>query len=130
MSKIKFNIEDLDYQTCAVESVSNLFNDTEKAVLNPIYRDKLNDFRKQYVGTGDFVTNAKISTGNDFLKELRYIQYGNNLPLNDSLDEEGGALNLTIDMETGERVIIVMGAVNVMKPRVSGTLNKYILCIA
>ena len=31
---------------------------------------------------------------------------------------------------TGERVIIVMGAVNVMKPRVSGTLNKYILCIA
>ena len=33
-------------------------------------------------------------------------------------------------MATGERVIIVMGAVNVMKPRVSGTLNKYILCIA
>ena len=35
-----------------------------------------------------------------------------------------------IQMATGERVIIVMGAVNVMKPRVSGTLNKYILCIA
>ena len=33
-------------------------------------------------------------------------------------------------LPTGERVIIVMGAVNVMKPRVSGTLNKYILCIA
>lgn len=66
MSKIKFNIEDLDYQTRAVESVSNLFNNTEKAVLNPIYRDKLNDFRKQYVGTGEFVRNAKISTGNDF----------------------------------------------------------------
>ncbi len=30
MSKIKFNIEDLDYQTRAVESVSNLFNNTEK----------------------------------------------------------------------------------------------------
>src|SRR5699024_9384591 len=36
----------------------------------------------------------------------------------------------TVVMPTGERVIIVMGAVNVMKPRVSGTLNKYILCIA
>jgi hypothetical protein len=36
----------------------------------------------------------------------------------------------TIVLPTGERVIIVMGAVNVMKPRVSGTLNKYILCIA
>ncbi|MDY3332862.1 MAG: N-6 DNA methylase, partial [Gallibacter sp.] len=34
------------------------------------------------------------------------------------------------DPTMGERVIIVMGAVNVMKPRVSGTLNKYILCIA
>jgi len=31
---------------------------------------------------------------------------------------------------TGERVIIVMGAVCVMKPRVSGTLYKYISCIA
>ncbi len=31
---------------------------------------------------------------------------------------------------TGERVIIVMGAVCVIKPRVSGTLNKYISCIA
>ena len=31
---------------------------------------------------------------------------------------------------TGERVIIVMGAICVIKSRVSGTLNKYILCIA
>ncbi len=37
---------------------------------------------------------------------------------------------LFVQAPTGERVIIVMGAVNVMKPRVSGTLNKYILCIA
>lgn len=43
------------------------------------------------------------------------------------LPEEGAVL---VRMATGERVIIVMGAVNVMKPRVSGTLNKYILCIA
>ena len=31
---------------------------------------------------------------------------------------------------TGERVIIVMGAVCAIKSRVSGTLNKYISCIA
>lgn len=37
---------------------------------------------------------------------------------------------LLVEAPPGERVIIVMGAVNVMKPRVSGTLNKYILCIA
>ena len=39
-------------------------------------------------------------------------------------------INKVYDPTCGERVIIVMGAVNVMKPRVSGTLNKYILCIA
>ena len=33
-------------------------------------------------------------------------------------------------MATGERVIIVMGAVCVIKSRVSGTLDKYISCIA
>jgi len=35
-----------------------------------------------------------------------------------------------IFIATGERVIIVMGAVYVIKSRVSGTLNKYISCIA
>ncbi len=33
-------------------------------------------------------------------------------------------------LPTGERVIIVMGAVCVIKSRVSETLNKYISCIA
>lgn len=37
---------------------------------------------------------------------------------------------LLLMMERGERVIIVMGAVCVKKPRVSGTLYKYISCIA
>ena len=44
--------------------------------------------------------------------------------------EEYGSYKNLLVAATGERVIIVMGAVNVMKPRVSGTLNKYILCIA
>ena len=45
-------------------------------------------------------------------------------------DFERDFMSLAFVLATGERVIIVMGAVNVMKPRVSGTLNKYILCIA
>ena len=63
----------------------------------------------------------------DIFKNIKEIQLQNSLKPSDKLD---GKYNLTIEMETGERVIIVMGAVNVMKPRVSGTLNKYILCIA
>ncbi len=41
-----------------------------------------------------------------------------------------GKENILISMATGERVIIVIGAESVIKSRVSGTLNKYILCIA
>ena len=38
--------------------------------------------------------------------------------------------NWCFDAGAGERVIIVMGAICVIKSRVSGTLNKYISCIA
>ncbi len=41
-----------------------------------------------------------------------------------------GRLKIFFGYAAGERVIIVMGAVCVMKPRVSGTLYKYISCIA
>lgn len=45
------------------------------------------------------------------------------------LDKEDMFSTLLV-LPTGERVIIVMGAVYVIKSRVSGTLNKYISCIA
>lgn len=38
--------------------------------------------------------------------------------------------NIDIIMETGERVIIVTGCINVLVSRVSGTLTKYNSCIA
>ena len=44
--------------------------------------------------------------------------------------EEYNSYKNLVVAATGERVIIVMGAVCVMKPRVSGTLYKYISCIA
>ena len=44
--------------------------------------------------------------------------------------EEYGSYKTPVIAATGERVIIVMGAVCVIKSRVSGTLNKYISCIA
>ena len=45
-------------------------------------------------------------------------------------DEQNNSGLLLIDMPTGERVIIVMGAINVFKSRVSETLTKYNSCIA
>ena len=44
--------------------------------------------------------------------------------------EEYNSYKNLVVAATGERVIIVMGAVCVIKPRVSGTLTKYISCIA
>lgn len=41
-----------------------------------------------------------------------------------------GKENILISMATGERVIIVMGAINVLKSRVSGTFTEKFLCIA
>lgn len=45
-------------------------------------------------------------------------------------DEQNNSGLLLIDMPTGERVIIVIGAINALISRISGTLNKYISCIA
>ena len=128
MSKIKFNIEDLDYQTRAVESVTNLFKDTKRTPINPIYRDRLNAFSKLNIGTGEFVTNTKIFTGKKFLEELKCIQSGNDLPLNDSLDEEGGALNLTIDMETGTgKTYVYLKTILDLHFKYNKAFNKFII---
>lgn len=41
-----------------------------------------------------------------------------------------GKENILISMATGKRVIIMMGAINTLKSRISGTLIKYNSCIA
>ncbi|NLB19357.1 MAG: hypothetical protein GX829_00620 [Clostridium sp.] len=61
-------------------------------------------------------------------KSPRYYQ---RVAINRSVEAIAKGQNrILLVMATGERVIIVMGAVCVIKSRVSGTLNKYILCIA
>jgi type III restriction enzyme len=61
------------------------------------------------------------------LEHIQKIQRTNQIAPSPKLD---GRFNLTIEMETGERVIIVMGALNVILSRVSGTLTKYYSYIA
>jgi len=77
-----------------------------------------------------FYENPSISLSDPKLAaNIREIQknipaeYRSSMPI-------GDCLNIDIKMETGERVIIVMGAVCVIKSRVPGTLDKYISCIA
>lgn len=79
-----------------------------------------------------FYTVADSS--DESLKIMRSYQYYAANKISDRVSkqkrDENNQLGGYVWHTTGERVIIVMGAVNVMKPRVSGTLNKYILCIA
>ena len=44
--------------------------------------------------------------------------------------EEYGSYKNLVVAATGERVIIVMGVLNALESKVSGTLDKYISCIA
>lgn len=128
--KIKF--KEQQFQKDAVRSVIDCFKGQPMEISN--YTLDKGKIRKgdldqtSFLDTDKGFKNKKIILSNvDVLDNIKKVQKYNGLIQSKKLE---GEYNLTIEMETGERVIIVMGAVNVMKPRVSGTLNKYILCIA
>ncbi len=71
--------------------------------------------------------NQNITLTNDeLLSNIRNVQQLNNIMLSDSLIGDLGACTLDIEMETGERVIIVTGCINALRSRVSGTLVNMI----
>ena len=144
---MKFNFKIQEYQTDAVNSVVNCFKG-QKYNDGISYRRDIGDINKiatesikldldsvnlsikdDFDETG--FKNQNITLTNDeLLSNIRNVQQLNNIMLSDSLIGDLGACTLDIEMETGERVIIVMGAICVIKSRVSGTFNKYNSCIA
>ena len=120
--RIAFQFDDeLDYQLKAIHSTVDLFKGLPRQT-DGIYRPN----RTKKVGEGDPVRNQSIIAGSRLLQNLRQVQLENKLFADNVLENN----NFTVEMETGERVIIVMGVVCVIKSRVSGTLDKYISCIA
>ncbi|NMA49761.1 MAG: hypothetical protein GX947_08375 [Tissierellia bacterium] len=63
----------------------------------------------------------------DIFKNIKEIQLQNSLKPSDKLD---GKYNLTIEMETGARVIIVIGCINILVSRVLGIFIKNNSCTA
>ena len=123
--KLKFD-KNLEYQQQAIASVVDLFRGQTPMQTNftvSAYRGQIGLF-----DTENGIGNRLELDEEEILKNLQEVQLRNGLPQTKTL--KAGNYDFDIEMETGERVIIVMGAVNVMKPRVSGTLNKYILCLA
>ena len=123
--KLQFD-KNLEYQHQAIASIVDLFRGQTPMQTNftvAPYNGQIG----LYDSTNGIGNRLELDE-DEILENLQDIQLRNGLPQTKSL--KTGKYDFDIDMETGERVIIVMGAVNVMKPRVSGTLNKYILCIA
>ena len=116
---IEFQFDDkLPYQLDAINSTIKLFKGLPKKG-DGIYGKT---YRIRQLGENEPIRNIGIVTGEKILRNLNKVQQDNNIFTSKKL--EGN--NFTIEMETGERVIIVMGAINVIKSRVSGTLNRYI----
>ena len=127
--KIKF--KEQQFQLDAVKSVVDCFKGQPREASKFIFdRGRVKGEIKgqiYLVNEEGFKNKPIVIPEDDVLDNIRQVQMRNGLKPSDKLE---GKYNLTIEMETGERVIIVMGAVYVIKSRVSGTLNKYILCIA
>ncbi|OFI07089.1 type III restriction enzyme, res subunit [Clostridium acetireducens DSM 10703] len=128
--RIEFDIEELLYQKEAVNSIVDLFINIPKVVTNPIYGDRLNVIRKQTQGSGKYVRNRDISLGNKFLENLRYVQFGNNIFLNDSVDLDKGILNLTVEMETGTgKTYVYLKTIMELYKQYKGSFNKFIIVV-
>jgi type III restriction enzyme len=128
--KLQFK-EDLDYQLEGMSSIVNIFKGQTPAQANftvSALMDKAGTEGKLITDLG--IGNKLELDEEDILKNVREIQLKNGLKPSTLKDLGKNNFKFTVEMETGERVIIVMGAVCVIKSRVSGTLDKYISCIA
>lgn len=122
-NRITFQFDDhLDYQLQAIQSVVDLFSGLQKNS-SSLYKTQHTHGLMKNVA----VRNPGIVVDSRLKTNLNRVQLGNDLFADHNLEPNH---NFTIEMETGERVIIVTGCINVFKSRVSGTLAKYNSCIA
>lgn len=128
--KIKF--KEQQFQKDAVRSVIDCFKGQPREISN--YTLDKGKIRKgdldqtSFLDTDKGFKNKKIILSNvDVLDNIKKVQKYNGLIQSKKLE---GEYNLTIEMETGERVIIVTGCINAFKSRVSEIFIKNNSCIA
>ena len=123
--KLQFD-KNLEYQHQSIASIVDLFRGQ-----TPMQTNFTVSAYKGQIGIYDSengIGNRLELDNEDILENLQEIQLRNGLAQTKIL--KAGQYDFDIDMETGERVIIVMGAIYVIKSRVSETLTKYNSCIA
>lgn len=117
MADMKFKFTIQPYQTDAVDSIVKVFagqpyqdrvsyrRDTgSQKVERNLFNYKLSD-EDLFMG----FANAPVSlTGYQLLENIRKVQADNNIRQSSSLSKHLGCCSLDVEMETGERVIIVI----------------------
>lgn len=129
----KFN-PNLDYQNDAIQAVVDLFKGQESSYSNFTIYDPIKYPTQMSIDGGTIenhngIANNLVLDEDDIVKNLRGVQKQNHLKEYTG-ELKKSNLNFAVEMETGERVIIVTGCINVLVSRVSGTLTKYNSCIA
>ena len=125
--KLQFD-KDLEYQQQAIASIVDLFRGQTPMQTNFTVSAYKGQVDLQDTDKGYGIGNRLEIDEEDMLENLQAIQLRNGLPQTKILKQN--AYDFDVDMETGERVIIVTGCINVLVSRVSGTLTKYNSCIA
>ncbi|NLJ18578.1 hypothetical protein [Globicatella sulfidifaciens] len=129
----KFN-PNLDYQNDAVKAVVDLFKGQESTYSNLTVYDSV-EYPTHMVMCGrteeneNGVGNKLLLDEDEIVENLREVQKQNHLKEYTGQLKKNN-LNFAVEMETGTRVIIVIGCINVLVSRVSGTLVRYNSCIA
>ncbi|MFU0800245.1 MAG: hypothetical protein ACFWUE_06225 [Xylanivirga thermophila] len=123
--KLQFD-KNLEYQQQAIASVVDLFRGQTPMQTNftvSAYNGQIGLF-----DTENGIGNRLELDEKEILKNLQEVQLRNGLPQTKFL--KAGEYDFDIEMETGERVIIVIGCINTLISRVSGTFIKNNSCIA
>ncbi len=121
---IKFE-DDLGYQLEAIQSITDIFKGQESN--NTIFTVEKSMGSQIKLGTAENelgIGNSLLLFPEEILKNLNEIQVKNGLPQTKKLKKDD--YHFSVEMETGERVIIVTGCINALRSRVSGTLVNMI----
>ena len=140
---MKFNFKIQQYQTEAVDAIVRVFNGQPNYDRTTYIRDlgkpqanqqmqlaMLNDDDDDIMSDTGYKNEVIELTDAQLLDNIRIIQSENNIKTSDKLAHDMGRCSLDIEMETGERVIIVTGCINALLARISGDFIENNSCIS
>ena len=122
--KIKFQIEELDYQEDAVSSVIDLLKGIDRYAVSSIYSTA----RNQPIVTVIPEANVRFNAGTRLIQNLQKVQYRNGL-FKDS-DIVGNIPQFTIEMETGTgKTFVYLETILRLWSEFGGQFKKFIIVV-